>query len=253
MDSPRAIGSVTEFLERIRLLTRESTHGYFTLFRGQEDTSWPLLPGIARSPAFGDADICTDPDNSSDRSKERRILIVFRDHAPSYLPQWVWTGSKEYVRWKQITVAQHYRLPTRLLDWTANPLVALFFAIEKATSLADPGIAYFVGRETTSVESLARRNEKPPIYEGRIDGQQGELSFVRPPDIDHRITAQSSFFSVSATPRVPLCPDGVVLVKAVAREEIRTELSIMGINRKNLFPGLEGLADHLKWDHTRWR
>jgi hypothetical protein len=100
---------------------------------------------------------------------------------------------------------------------------------------------------------LARRNKNPPVYDGKIVAQQEDLAFVRPPDIDGRITAQSSFFSISTTPRVPLTPDGVVWVDATARETIRVELSIIGINRKNLFPGLEGLADHLKWDHIRWR
>lgn len=76
---------------------------------------------------------------------------------------------------------------------------------------------------------------------------------MRPPDIDHRITAQSSFFSISSSPRSELTPDKVVLVGAKEREQILGELNVLGINRKNLFPGLEGLADHLKWEHKHWK
>ena len=263
-DTP-PVQSVTEFLKQVEPAARDSTHGSFTLFRGQGDASWQLLPGIARPP-FKTTDICSDPDDQRDRSKERRLLIVFRDHAPPLLPQWTWAGTEAHVRWKQIVVAQHSRLPTRLLDWTSNPLVALFFATEKpavpcnhqACAYRDENgfhhssVSYFKEMETTSVESLARRNKRPPVYDGKKD-QQGELSFVRPPDIDHRVTAQSSFFSVSASPGTPLTPEGVILVSASAREEIRKQLNVMGINRKTLFPGLEGLVDHLRWDHLGWQ
>src|SRR5881275_2503576 len=125
LDTP--VKSVREFLDRVESDTYNSTHGNFTLFRGQQDASWRLLPAIARPP-FGERDICRNPDDPADKSKERRLLIAFRDHAPPLLPEWVWTGNDVYVRWKQIVVAQHYRLPTRFLDWTTNPLVALFFA-----------------------------------------------------------------------------------------------------------------------------
>lgn len=262
--------SVRTFLDRAGPVARQSTHGYFTLFRGQRDAYWPLLPGIAREP-FEDADICVDPNSQSDRSKERRLLIVFRDHAPSLLPQWVWTGPDAHVRWKQIVVAQHYRLPTRLLDLTANPLVALFFAMEEAAApcphdstctyrhpngLHYSSVSYVIGKETTSVESLARRNLEPPVYRGKLDepgNEQNDVCFVRPPDIDGRITAQSSFFCVSHFPRTPVEPEHVILVDPAARDEILIDLNAMGINRKTLYPGLEGLTGHLKWDHVRWR
>lgn len=87
------VKSVKEFLDRVKTDTRNSTHGSFTIFRGQKDASWKLLPAIARPP-FGEVDICIDPADRRDNSKERRLLIAFRDHSPPHLPEWVWTGGR---------------------------------------------------------------------------------------------------------------------------------------------------------------
>lgn len=290
---PNPIKSIRDFLDRTEPLTKGSAHGSLTLFRGQRDAGWPLVPGIARCP-FTPADICKNPLDQDDRSKERRLLIVFRDHAPALLPQWVWSGPPAYVRWKQIVVAQHYGLPTRLLDWSTNPLVALFFAMEEAAACPDPekcpyrsgsdpgecayrldvdgltlsdgrgpslrfpyaSVLFSSRRETTSVESLARRNKRPPLYNGVMENagnQQGAVSFLRPPDTDGRITAQSSIFSVSADPKAPIEPDGVIWINPTVREEILDHLGVLGISRKTLYPGLEGLTSHLVWDHRRWK
>jgi hypothetical protein len=259
------IECLTDFLTNIKEATSGSTHGSFTLFRGERDATWQLLPGIARKP-FRPCDIATNPDDPADRSAERRLLIVFRDHAPPYLPEWVWTGDEVEVRWKQIVVAQHYRLPTRLLDWTSNPLVALFFACEgEAAPCKHEGaceyrdasghhhscVRYFSKQETTSVASLAKKNRSPPLFAGPNSADCP--LFVRPPDIDGRISAQSSFFSISKDPLKALEPNGAFLIPAAARVGIIEELDVMGINRKNLFPGLEGMADYLKWSVPYWK
>jgi hypothetical protein len=265
MVAPANVLSVIDFLEKIKEPAAGSTHGSFTVFRGEKDATWCLVPGIARQP-FTPGDIARDPDDPSDRSAERRLLIVFRDHGPPYLPEWVWAGDEVEVRWKQIAVAQHYRLPTRLLDWTSNPLVALFFACEgspercqhkdecevrDASGYHCSRVCFFCKKETASIASLAKKNRKPPLYEGP-HGADSPL-FVRPPDIDGRISAQSSFFSITANPLNPLQPHGQVRVSACARAAIIQELDMMGINRKNLFPGLEGLAHYLKWSVPDWK
>ena len=121
------VKSATEELINVLVQFPSSTHGKFSLYRGQTDATWELKPSIARMKTSGER-IAKYID---DRSSERRMLTVFRDYSESVLPQWVWVGRKREVEWKTLIVAQHHRLPTRLMDWSTNPLVALYFAVNE--------------------------------------------------------------------------------------------------------------------------
>ena len=89
------------------------------IFRGHNDRDYKLMPGIFRTECGLDKK--TTPVYSQD---EYTTLIDFISHSSSIsnLP------ANQLVPWLEI--AQHYGVPTRLLDFTTNPLVALYFACE---------------------------------------------------------------------------------------------------------------------------
>src|SRR6185436_10980748 len=147
-------------------------------------------------------------------SFERRVLRFFPDLAHPHLPAWFFIGGLVEVKWRTIAIAQHYRLPTRLLDWTTNPLVGLYFAVAgnqhrcthrppcafRSPSGAHHAVVHILkDRETFSIASLADTSPRPPHYAGPLSP-----GLIRPPDIDGRIVAQGSLFSITADPAMPI-------------------------------------------------
>jgi len=106
------INSVSEFIEKIDQLNKvdkkEDTETFY--YRGHADRKWKLLPSIFRT--------------SNGVEKEH---LLFRDMV-AHIPQ---SFSECKSALDYLVQMQHYELPTRLLDVTMNPLVALYFACNK--------------------------------------------------------------------------------------------------------------------------
>ena len=87
----------------------------FTYFRGLPNVEWALMPGVARSDKAPTAGFRPDV--------ERRLFAEFKRMAQNFL------SSSNFSDLDWLALAQHFGLPTRLLDWTENPLVAAWFAV----------------------------------------------------------------------------------------------------------------------------
>ena len=134
------ISSVSEFIEKI--VQRDKEAGTETFYRGHADKDWDLLPSIFRTP----------------NGVEKEHLL-FRDmvaHEPQNFSEC--KSALDY-----LVQMQHYGLPTRLLDMTTNPLVALYFACQPAddnvTAVAISGaLASFTAIEGQYIEKAAPKN-----------------------------------------------------------------------------------------------
>ena len=94
-------------------------------YRGQRDRSWKLLPSLTRP----DGPVAQGLGNDETwRDKEKHILAEFQTLASQHLGVGIIQKLGEL---ELATFAQHHGAPTRLLDWTMNPLAALYFAVEE--------------------------------------------------------------------------------------------------------------------------
>lgn len=174
--------------------------------------------------------------------------------------------------WHWLSVAQHYGLPTRLLDWTYSPLVALHFATANCERYDTDGVIWAVNylKAHQRIPEVLRRKlneEGANVFTVEMLSQTvrtleelAELShrqfvvFFEPPSIDDRIVNQFAFFSVMSRPTSPLDtwleeqPDlwRRIIIPAALKWEFRDKLDQANITERVLFPGLDGLSTWLK-------
>ena len=198
------------------------------LYRGQ-GTEGSLIPGIARFRNGDTADL------------EKKMLKQLRLQGASMI------RSPDAPELELMVLAQHYGMRTRLLDWTSNPLAALWFA---CTSRAE-GDVFLYSLDADEFYDADVYKEDPFKHKRTI---------VFQPRLDnHRILAQSGWFTLhfnTGKKFTPLEKHAVMSSKLTEfrvagdkRRDMIDTLSRMGVNRKSLFPDVEGLCSHLNFQH----
>jgi len=173
--------------------------------------------------------------------------------------------------WHWLAVGQHHGLPTRLVDWTYSPFVALHFATEHPFDFGRDGVVWCV--DFVKANTMLPKRLKAILEEEHSDTftveMLGEFSslrafdalarepfvvFLEPPSLDTRILNQFALFSLMPTPIARLDswllehPEIYrrVVVPAELKWEIRDKLDQANINERTLFPGLDGLSRWLE-------
>jgi hypothetical protein len=177
--------------------------------------------------------------------------------------------------WHWIAVGKHYGLPTRLLDWTHSPFVAMHFATSNIEKMHEDGVIWVVdyarAHDLLPMDLQEQlRSEGATIFTTELLAKSlrglDELAalagdfvvFFEPPSIDDRIVNQFALFSLLPDPRTTFDtwlekhPEvwRKIVIPAALKWEIRDKLDQANITERVLFPGMDGLSRWLKRQYS---
>ncbi|HEX6179314.1 MAG TPA: FRG domain-containing protein [Thermoanaerobaculia bacterium] len=198
-------------------------------------------------------------------AKEHHLLTSFRKYAArNAVP-------RDSV-WNWLSLAKHHGLPTRLLDWTYSPFVAMHFATQDPRNFEEDGAIWCVDYrrlnellpdplkkvlrdQDVNIFTTEMLNEVATSLE-QFDSlaKDDYVLFFEPPSLDERIVNQFALFSLPSSASLAL--ESLfkrrqdlyrrLIIPAALKWEIRDKLDQANITERVLFPGLDGLSLWLK-------
>lgn len=235
-------------------------------YRGQPE-DLPPLPGVLR-PDFlsscNDDEIKMKPTGQRLWNKERTINRQFRRMSASLVP----AGTSAVGLY---LLAQHHGFPTRLMDWSMNPLAALYFSV--ADCLDKDGVVFVMNAKNLMEPVEVRDSKVEAVVRsvfGDSDVPEGPEIFPLLPDLyAGRMLQQSSCFTLHAPPlwlntvgldlsyegRFSITPGEIPgVVKHIVPKEVKSKLRLtlrrLGVTGATLFPDLDHVASEIK---NAWR
>ena len=240
------------------------------VFRGHSDSAWKLRPKIGREDILG----------PWDPAAEISLFEEFCRRARQFEP------GVEFSYWDWLALAQHYGLPTRLLDWTENPLVAAYFAVATGNERRSADILAVRVRDRDYLHMAGGPIPVEPEFPTKSDWVwdvrptpfsamtwppwSDTVAFIRPLIRASRMISQRGVFSVHLSPveewlgfeqgsgsgthvkgrygrTDPYPALPRFTVPAAFKAHFRMRLAGLGVDASSIMADLGGLCDALEW------
>lgn len=208
-------------IEKLSKILEEVMFNKLLIFRGVSNKEkHRLVPRIAR--------------NNYSLDKERISLDAFKDISIPFLK------SLPDIDLDWMSLAQHHGLATRLLDWTSNILIALYFATNK--DFKDDGAIYCI--EVANYEKY-QHNKMLRSVKDIFTDLEDKVYIFKPKSISERIIIQEGLFTIRGNPESEIKAKSTITIESDLKKNFRELLNKMGVNKKTLFPSLDSLADDI--------
>jgi hypothetical protein len=249
-------------------------------FRGHADTSWDLETSLDRATILRYETESASGMRATGMWRladfhEKPLLRDFQKRAHQYLSHL--PGDDEFIDW--LALMQHYGVPTRLLDWTRSPYVALYFAVERSATKRSAAVWAIDCRWALQQSADSCGQFDPNLSDAELSAKMSRFANERlasetdsgspngivfpvdPHHVNERMAAQQGLLLCRPQNRPPfdialltmICRDREavsppvrkLIVRPQDRIEFLKQLRRMNITAASLFPGLEGFAQSL--------
>ena len=196
--------------------------GYRMWYRGQAEYEWGLIPSVQR-PEY------------HKKGNEQYMATNFM----IYTMRLNGEAPAQYDRSSWLSLMQHYGLPTRLLDWSESPLVALYFALNSQT---EKDAALWIVNPMRLNQKMGYGKYVPPMnYGGINDYLEGAFDDKRPHT--EKIIACHGIGSDQILDKDPGCNYLYkIRIPAQIKRDFVKELNILGIHDSTVYPDMVHVA-----------
>lgn len=222
------IRSATEFISIVSnkfFIHRKSDW----VFRGQTNVKYDLISSVGR----------IKHTSATFEKFEMSLFNIFKRSSVGLIEK---TPSSDY-EW--LTLAQHHGLPTRLIDFSTNPLVAAYFAC--CSNEDKDGVIFCLNADKKIPDSVIQKDSPFTLK------QPGKLN---PVIVTPRVSSQEGLFIILNNPEEPLTQKNLrwemvkLIIPSELKRKVRYWLYRIGVSEATLFPDINGLCQKIKWQHT---
>ena len=221
--------TISSYLQAVRdfvSLDNDNNKKYAYCFRGQAVLDWKLTPSLSRYPVLDDED-----------TVKRMYGEVLKNY-----PNEFYRKEIKDLDFNDLAKMQHYGIPTRLLDVSLNPLVAMFFATDVVEKQSQ-GVVYIF---KVLIDPLSY-TKKRFVFPENNTNDENECIMIQTSYTNERIKQQDgAFLYASKQEYFDNCDFRKVIIYNSSKKKIREELRGINISHTTLFPELSEFHEYLK-------